>query len=146
MRSWRGCRQAAIVLSLAMVHAQDRPISPIEVQRLNGSPLAISNYAEHGGTVVLFLSSRCAKTSGAADAIRRLNDMNRRRRVMFVGVFANPAESAEEVRAFCQGSGFVFPCYRDPRHKAVNQLGATVTPEAFVIDNDARLRYRGRIG
>src|SRR5216684_867930 len=134
------------LLSLGMIHAQDHPMGPIEVERLNGPVLQISNYAEHAATVVLFLSTRCEKTSAAAAAIRRLNDMNRRRRVMFAGVFSNPAESVEEVRAFCQGSGFVFPCYRDPGRKAAKQLGATVTPEAFVIDKDARLRYRGSIG
>jgi predicted neuraminidase len=140
----------AIVLSFAATHAQtpdsDRLIGPIEVQRLNGPPLEIFNYAEHGATVVLFLSTRSDKTAAAAAAIQRLNGMNRRRRVIFAGVFPNPAESAEEVRAFCQDSGFIFPCYRDPQRKAAAQLGATVTPEAFVIDKDARLRYRGRIG
>jgi predicted neuraminidase len=143
MSSLRGLSAAAILLSFATVQGQ---IAPIEVERLNGPPLKIANYAEHGGTVVLFLSTRSDKTAAAAETIQRLNATNRRRSVMFVAVFPNPAESAEEVRAFCQNSGFTFPCYRDPRHKAATQLGATVTPEAFVVDKDARLRYRGRIG
>ncbi len=141
---------AAAILSVAMLQAQtpdlNRPIAPIEVQRLNGPPLQISNFAEHGATVILFLSTRSDKTASAAAAIQRLNRMSRRQRVIFAGVFPNPAESADEVRAFCQDSGFIFPCYRDPRHKAVAQLGATITPEAFVIDKEARLRYRGGVG
>src|SRR5580704_9134670 len=91
MLSRPGLRTAAIVLSLAMVHAQDGPVAPIAVQRLDGPELRISNYAEHGATVVLFLSTRSEKTADAAAAIRQLNSMNRRRRVMFVGVFPNPA-------------------------------------------------------
>ncbi len=126
--------------------AEPPVISPIEVERLNGPVLQISNYTEHGATVVLFLSTRSQKTAAAAEAIQRLNSASRRKRVMFVGVFPNPAESAEEVRAFCQDNGFIFPCYRDPQHKAATQLGASVTPEAFVIGKDARLHYRGRIG
>ena len=146
MFSRSSLRVATMVLSLAILHAQDHPAAPIAVERLDGPPLQISNYAEHGATVVLFLSTRSEKTNAAAAVIRQLNTMNRRRRMMFVGVFPNPAESADEVRAFCQGNGFVFPCYRDPQHKATSQLGATVTPEAFVISKDARLCYRGRIG
>ena len=144
----RGRWAAAILVSFATILGQssDRLIGPIEVERLNGAPLLISNYAEHGATVVLFLSTRSDKTAASAEAIMKLNGMNRRQRVMFVAIFPNPAESAEEVRAFCQNSGFIFPCYRDPQHKAAAQLGATSTPEAFVIDKDARLRYRGRIG
>ncbi len=130
-----------IVLSCAVIYAQDHLVAPIPVLRLEGPLLRISNYAEHGATVVLFLSTRSEQTAAAAAAIRQLNTMNRRRRVMFVGVFPNPAESADEVRSFCQDNGFIFPCYRDPQHDAVRQLGAIVTPEVFVIGKDARLRY-----
>ncbi|HXB72703.1 MAG TPA: exo-alpha-sialidase [Candidatus Acidoferrales bacterium] len=148
MSSRRGLCAAASLLSVAALYGQfgNRLSAPIDVERLNGPPLQISNYAEHSGTVILFLSTRSDKTAAAAGTIQRLNAMNRRNRVMFVAVFPNPAESAEEVRAFCQDSGFIFPCYRDPQHKAATQLGATVTPQAFVIDKDARLRYRGPIG
>lgn len=132
-----------VMFGFAVLRAQ---VPPLEVERLNGLPLPISNYAEHNATVILFLSSRSEKTAASAPAIARLNDLNRRQRVMFVGIFPNPAESAEEVKAFCQDSGFIFPCYRDPRHKAATQLGATVTPEVFVIDKNARVRYRGRVG
>jgi predicted neuraminidase len=138
---------ALVILAIsAPICASDGLIGPIEVERLNGPALPISNFAEHEATVVLFLSSRSPKTVAAAGALARLNNASRRRRVMFVGVFPNRSESAEEIRAFCQASGFVFPCYRDPQHKAEAQLDATVTPEAFVIDKEARLRYRGGIG
>src|ERR1051326_4936788 len=96
------------LLGLTVLSAQ---VPPLEVERLNGTRLKISNYAEHGETVVLFLSTRCEKSAAAAQQVRQLNSANRRRRVMFVGVFPNPAESGDEVRAFCQGNGFVFPCY-----------------------------------
>lgn len=136
-----------LVICAGCAYAQaTQSVGEIEVGRLNGPPLRISNYAEHGGTVVLFLSTRCGKTVAAAPVIRQLNGANRRRRVMFTAVFPNPAESAEEVRAFCQANGFIFPCYRDPSHKAVRQLGASVTPEAVLIDQEGRLRYRGAIG
>ena len=54
----------------------------------------------------------------ALETIRALNDRTRRRGVMFAAVFPNPAEPGEEVLRFCQVSGFVFPCYRDPERKA----------------------------
>jgi predicted neuraminidase len=126
--------------------ASERPIGPIEVERLGGPVLQISNYAEHGATVLVFLSTRSEKAAAAAGDLARLDSANRRKRVMFAGVFPNPAESAGEVREFCQGSGFIFPCYRDPQRKAAARLGATVTPEAFVIDREGRLRYAGAVG
>jgi predicted neuraminidase len=131
---------------LAQTPAAERPIGPIEVERIDGPALSIANYAEHEATVVVFLSTRSAKAAAAAGDLARLNNTNRRRRVMFVGVFPNRSESAEEIRTFCQANGFVFPCYRDPQGKTSARLGATVTPEAVVIDKDARVRYRGGIG
>jgi predicted neuraminidase len=64
---------------------------------------------------------------------------------MFVGVFPNPAESGNEIRDFCQASGFVFPCYRDPKQKAAKKLGAHVTPEAFVFDKAGATIYSGNV-
>ena len=119
--------------------------SALPVERLDGSVLSVANFREHRATAIVFLSSRSAESIAAVDAIRKTNDRNRRRKVMFAGVFPNPAESGDEVREFCQASGFVFPCYRDPKHKTVEQLGAHVTPEAFVFDNAGTVVYSGSV-
>ena len=132
---------ASMLGVVAMFHgvrldAQTPPA--IEVERLEGSVLSIENFREHRATVIVFLSSRSPESVAATESIRKLNDLYRRRRVMFVGVFPNPAESGDEIRDFCQASGFVFPCYRDPMQKAARQLGAHVTPEAFVFDRQVQ--------
>src|SRR4051794_27751518 len=117
----------------------------ISVERFDGSKLTIDNYSEHAATAFLFLSSRSPETRAAADAIRALNDRTRRRGIMFAGVFPNPAEKGEEVVRFCQASGFVFPCYRDPSRAAARTLGATVTPEAVLLDPAGKLIYQGNV-
>src|SRR5262249_856929 len=76
---------------------------------------------------------------------RTLNDRTRRRGIMFAGIFPNPVESGEEMVRFCQASGFVFPCYRDPSGAAARALGATVTPQAFLLDPTGKAVYRGNI-
>ncbi len=108
MFSRRGLCAAATLLTVATLRGQpaDRLISPIEVERLNGPPLQVSNYAEHTGTVVVFLSTRSDKAAAAAGTIQRLNALNRRNRVIFIAVFPNPAESAEEVRSVLSGQRF----------------------------------------
>jgi predicted neuraminidase len=120
-------------------------VETIQLERSNGSRLTIDNYSEHLATAFVFLSSRSLETRLAVEVIRLVNDRNRRRGVMFVGVFPNPAESGEEVQRFCQASGFVFPCYRDPSRNAARTLGATVTPEVFVLDGAGALMYKGGI-
>jgi predicted neuraminidase len=118
----------------------------IEVERSNGSRLTIDNYSEHLATAFVFLSSRSPETRLAASIMRAVNDRTRRRGIMFAGIFPNPAESGEEMLRFCQASGFVFPCYRDPSRSAARTLGATVTPEVFLLDSDGKIVYKGSVG
>jgi predicted neuraminidase len=117
----------------------------IEVERSNGSLLTIENYSEHLATAFVFLSARSPETRLAIDQIRVENDRTRRRGVAFAGVFPNPAESGDEVLRFCQSYGLVFPCYLDPARNAARTLGATVTPEAFLLDGAGRVVYKGGV-
>lgn len=117
----------------------------IDVERWDGSPLKIENYAEHLATAFVFLSTRSPETRTALDEIRAANNRTRRRSVIFAGIFPNPAESGEEMRRFCQAFGLIFPCYRDPVGRAARSLGATVTPEAVLLDRAGKIAYRGGI-
>src|SRR5437763_6772919 len=114
----------------------------IEVERSNGSRLTIDNYSEHLATALVFLSARSPEARLALDEIRAANDRSRRRGVMFAGIFANAAESGEEMLRFCQSYGLIFPCYRDPARNAAHIFGATLTPEAFLLDSTGKVVYR----
>lgn len=115
----------------------------IPVERLDGPTLGISNFSEHRATAFVFLSTSDPDPELAT--IRRLNNRYRRRRVMFAALFPNREETPELIRAFCQASGFVFPCYRDPAQKAARQLAAKVTPETVLLDGAGEVVYRGAV-
>ena len=127
-----------LVLGAATLAAQN-----VELERLDGSKLIVENYSEHRANIFVFLSSRSPETRQATAAIKQANDKYRRRKFMFIGVFPNPAENAAEILKFCQASGFTFPCYRDPTHAAARALGASVTPQAVVLDASGKVIFRG---
>jgi predicted neuraminidase len=106
-------------------------------------PVAMNNYAERNGTAVIFLSARDQATAAVAESISALNEKHRHHKILFVGVFPDPAQTAAEVRAYCHAHGFSFPVYLDPGLKATKRFGALVTPEAFLLDKDGKLVYRG---
>lgn len=112
----------------------------------DGAPLTMSNYAERKGTVVVFLSARCAKTEDAMKEMLTVYQKYRRLGVLFVGIFANPGETGDEVRRFAQRVGCTFPVYLEPSGTAVRQFGAQVTPEMFLLDEASVLRSRGGLG
>lgn len=139
----------AAVILLATVAARAQAlepgelIGPIELTRLDGSKLVMSNYDERPATAVLFLSARCDVTADAIAAINELYRKYRLRDALYVGVCANPAEEADELRTFAQRRGVIFPLYRDPESRTARRLGAQVTPEVFLLDRRGALVFHG---
>lgn len=122
------------------------PAGTVDLLSPERLPVAMNNYAEHRATAVLFLSTRDDATAAVTDSIRTLYRRVRRRRALLVGVFPDPAQTPEEIRAFAQARGLMFPIYLDPGMKAAERFGAKVTPEAFLLDKAGVLVYRGSLG
>ena len=68
-----------------------------------------------------------------------------RERVRFVGVCVDPDLSSAEVVSHAKDFGLTFPVVHDPEGSFSKKLGATVTPESFVVDFKGLIRYHGRI-
>ncbi len=117
----------------------------IDLLSPGGWKVTLGNYGARRATAVLFLSARDQTDDETAELIRAINQTNRRRRVLLVGVFSDPEQKPAEIRAWCQAQGFNFPVYLDPAMNAARRFGAAVTPSAFLIDNTGRLIYRGAI-
>jgi predicted neuraminidase len=121
-------------------------VGPVDLLTLDGRSLSMTNYAERRGTVVVLLSSRSGMAKAETQELGEMSQRLRLQGVLFVGIFPNPDETAEEVRQFAQSRGLLFPIYRDPERKAAAHFGARVTPEAFLLDRNSALLYRGPIG
>jgi len=101
--------------------------------------------ARHQVVVLVFLSTVCPYANYFARHIREMAEMYGPKGVLFVGVYSNGWESRQEAAAHGREHGFAFPIVKDEGHVVANTLGATRTPEAFVVDGTGRLRYRGRV-
>ena len=96
-------------------------------------------------TVVFFLSVQCPCSNNYNERIAHLTQAFAGKPVRFVGVYANQNETAPEIVSHAQAHGFSFPIFKDDRAQCADHLGASVTPEVFVVDNQKVLRYAGRI-
>jgi mono/diheme cytochrome c family protein len=65
--------------------------------------------------------------------------------VKWVGICVDPDLSDADLKAHARNFGLKFPVVRDRHGSLARKLGATVTPEAFVIDARGHVRYHGRI-
>ena len=63
----------------------------------------------------------------------------------WVGICVDPDLSDADVKAHARDFDLKFPVVRDRHGALARKIGATMTPEAFVVDTKGRVRYHGRI-
>jgi peroxiredoxin len=123
-----------------------RPVPDFEATTLQGEVVSLREVTQRNkAVVVLFLSTVCPYVNRFAGHVRELAETFGPKGVLFVGVYSNRWESREEAVEHGHEHGFAFPLIRDEQHRIATLLGATRTPETFVVDSAGRLRYRGRI-
>ncbi len=105
------------------------------------TPVAVSG----GVTVVVFISTRCPISNDYHERMNGVYADYRARGVRFYFANANANEPVAEMRAHAKEAGFGFPVFRDAGNVVADRLGATHTPESFVIDSSGVLRYHGYI-
>jgi peroxiredoxin len=110
----------------------------------SGQTFALHDLKGKKAVVIVFLSFECPVSAGYAPELAELARAFRDRGVAFVGVSVGD-EQAAEVEKFTRDFQLPFSVYRDERGAAAGALRAEVTPEAFVLDADLVVRYRGRI-
>ncbi len=122
------------------------PVPDFQATSIRGDVVSLREAtAQHQVVVLLFLSTACPYANYFAPHIRQLAETYGPRGVLFVGLYSNGWESAEEAAAHGREHGFAFPLVKDAGHMIADRVGATRTPEAFVVDTRGRLRYRGRV-
>jgi peroxiredoxin len=98
-----------------------------------------------GAAVVVFYSPECPISNAYSPTLNSLVAQAPAGRVRFTGVCVDPDLTDAEVSAHLQDFGLKFPVVTDRRGTLAAALGATVTPEVFVLDDAGRVRYHGRI-
>ena len=98
-----------------------------------------------GVSVLVFYSSECPISNAYSPTLNRLVAEFPPERARIVGVCVDPDLSNAEVQTHAKDFALTCPVVRDRHGVLAAQVGATITPEAFVIDDAGLLRYHGRI-
>lgn len=136
---------AALVASLgglnaASVHAQELAF---QLTDLDGHTVRLEKREQHHFTVVCFLGTECPLAKLYASRLSRLSEEFES--IDMVGIFSNRQDSREDIVRYRENHAASFPLLIDPNNQVADQFGATRTPEVFLIDNELKVRYRGRI-
>ena len=96
-------------------------------------------------TVLIFISADCPISNRYAPEIKRLHDEFAPKGVRFRLVYPNALDDEAAISTHLQEYGYPKIGERDRDHMLVKMAGATITPEAVVLDARQRIVYRGRI-
>ncbi len=95
--------------------------------------------------VVIFLAEGCRISQDFSPVLRELHKEFSVKQIAFCGVFPNAHSTDSSMAAYAEKYKIPFALTADADHGLVDELGARVTPEAFVLLPDGSVAYRGRI-
>lgn len=110
-----------------------------------GAKRALSDYESAPAIVVVFLGTECPLANAYTPRLEAMSKAWAEKGVPFLAVNSNSQDSLTEVAAHARRHGISFPVLKDPDNAVADLFQAERTPEAFVLDADHRIRYRGRI-
>ncbi|MEK6282470.1 MAG: redoxin domain-containing protein [Acidobacteriota bacterium] len=111
----------------------------------DGKDHALAMLRGKNGTVLIFVATKCPVSNAYNERMEKLAQDYKAKGINVIGINANAAELAAEVKTHAAANKLNFPILKDPGNKIADRLGATVTPEAFFLDAGNKLMYRGRI-
>lgn len=112
---------------------------------VDGQKFALADLKDKKVVVVVFLGTECPLV---VLYLPRLNELAKEfagKGVAFVGINSNPQDDVEAIKAQIGRQPVVFPMLKDSTQEVANRFNATRTPQAFVLDGNRKIVYKGRI-
>jgi len=147
-----------VIIALAAVagsgrNTNDLPAPPAIGTNIDDFKLPDADGAEHSlksltgknGAVIIFVATKCPVSNAYNDRMEKLAQDYKAKGVNVIGINSNNTEPAAEVKSHAGEKHLTFTILKDDGNKIADRLGATRTPEAYVIDASGKLVYHGRI-
>lgn len=143
--SWLGVTSIAPRVALGDRPALGEPIANFSVFDVCGRKQLLIPQDEAHATVLAFVGVECPISELSAPRLQELYETFAPRGVRFLAINSDERTDMEALRVFANRHALTLPVVKDYEQAVADSLGATRTAEAFVLDHELRLRYRGRI-
>ena len=120
-------------------------IEDFKLPDINGAERSLKSLAGKHGAVLIFISVQCPVSNGYNERMEKLAEDYQAKGVNVIGINSNVTEPISAVKTHAADKHFTFTVLKDDGNKIADRLGATRTPEAYVIDAGGKLVYHGRI-
>src|SRR5262245_54999173 len=110
----------------------------------DGKAFALKDLKDPKAVIVVFLSFDCPVSNGYTAFLNELARKHEKAGVTVLGIVPTD-DTAEAVKKHAAEFKLPFKVFPDPKLIVADTFKAQATPEAFVLDHNLVLRYRGRI-
>lgn len=105
---------------------------------------------EFQGVGVVFLGNQCPHAVAYVDRLKQLQTDFANQGIIVIGINPNdavqsPEDNFDKMKEFAAQHQLNFPYIRDVTQDVAHSFGVEKTPEAFLLDHEGKLRYRGAI-
>ncbi|MCS7014650.1 MAG: redoxin family protein [Gemmatales bacterium] len=128
------------------VPAERPTVADVSVRDLEGKAWSLSAVcATHQAVVLVFVSAECPMVGNYLPVVADLAKSYKPRNVAFFLVCSNPEETIDSLKEMLQEAKVALPLWLDHQQALARATGATLTPQAVILDSQRRLLYRGAI-
>lgn len=112
---------------------------------LKGNKTSLASLKDHKATAIIMLSPECPLCQSYTLTINNLAKSYQAKGIGFIGVIPTKDFTLQSITDYRITYKPAIKLLRDPENKLVTLLGATITPEVFLLDRDGKIKYSGRI-
>jgi peroxiredoxin len=129
----------------ANVEKVNKKIDPFSLKDGAGKRVGLADYKDKKLVVVVFLSFDCPVSASYSPLLAELAGTYAGKGVAFLGVNSSDEDSGAEIARKARDFKIPFPLLKDENCSVADLFKVRTAPEAFVLDHNRVVRYRGRI-
>lgn len=122
-----------------------RKLESFQLTDYRGREITEKDFKEPKLLVVAFLGVECPLAKLYSERLQKIQETYSARGLAVIGVDANQQDSLAEMAAHARRHSISYVFAKDNQQALVTALGATRTPEVFLLDEQRTVRYHGRV-
>ncbi|MFN0198178.1 MAG: redoxin domain-containing protein [Planctomycetaceae bacterium] len=115
------------------------------LEDFRGKEVSLNDFADRDVIVIAFIGTECPLAKLYTTRLVQLHAEYNSQSIAFLAIDSNRQDSLAELAAHARNFAVEFPLLKDAGNNVADQIGATRTPEVFVLDKSRAVRYWGRI-
>lgn len=141
----RFCSMALFFVLLMCACTRTQPLSTITLPSIEGNSYSFNQLHQFKATVIVFLEPDCPISQKYTLLLRQLAKSFSSKNVNLLAVYPMPYIKAEKIKTFAQKYQLPITHLIDSRQKLTKLVGASITPEVFLLNNEGKIIYQGMI-